>query len=94
LADGITLGGSLNLPLRTPGSTLLPSVGIDIRFQRMPLPFSCAPMAVKTCVPRGRSGSSIVIGIFVFGLLVSPRTGTRIPCVRPYYTTGVWQVSS
>jgi hypothetical protein len=24
--------------------------------------------------------------VFVFGLLVSPRTGTRIPCVRPYYT--------
>ncbi len=24
--------------------------------------------------------------VFVCGLLVSPRTGTRIPCVRPYYT--------
>jgi hypothetical protein len=24
--------------------------------------------------------------VFVFGLLVSPQTGTRIPCVRPYYT--------
>jgi hypothetical protein len=24
--------------------------------------------------------------VFVFGLLVSPQSGTRIPCVRPYYT--------
>jgi hypothetical protein len=24
--------------------------------------------------------------VFVFGLLISPRSGTRIPCVRPYYT--------
>jgi hypothetical protein len=24
--------------------------------------------------------------VFVFGLLISPQTGTRIPCVRPYYT--------
>jgi hypothetical protein len=24
--------------------------------------------------------------VFVCGILVSPRTGTRIPCVRPYYT--------
>jgi hypothetical protein len=24
--------------------------------------------------------------VFVFGILVSPRTGTRVPCVRPYYT--------
>src|SRR5947209_8676927 len=24
--------------------------------------------------------------VFVFGILVSPQTGTRIPCVRPYYT--------
>ena len=24
--------------------------------------------------------------VFVFGLLISPVTGTRIPCVRPYYT--------
>jgi hypothetical protein len=24
--------------------------------------------------------------VFVCGLLVSPRTGTRIPCVRPFYT--------
>jgi hypothetical protein len=23
---------------------------------------------------------------FVFGLLIAPRSGTRIPCVRPYYT--------
>jgi hypothetical protein len=23
---------------------------------------------------------------FVFGLLISPQTGTRLPCVRPYYT--------
>jgi hypothetical protein len=26
--------------------------------------------------------------VFVFGLLISPQTGTRIPCVRPYYTEG------
>jgi hypothetical protein len=26
--------------------------------------------------------------VFVCGILVSPRTGTRIPCVRPYYTEG------
>jgi len=24
--------------------------------------------------------------VFVFGILISPQTGTRIPCVRPYYT--------
>jgi len=29
--------------------------------------------------------------VFVFGLLVSPRTGTRIPCARPYYTEGYCQ---
>lgn len=29
--------------------------------------------------------------LFVFGLLISPQTGTRIPCVRPYYTEGYCQ---
>src|SRR5262249_54468140 len=24
--------------------------------------------------------------VFICGLLISPRTGTRVPCVRPYYT--------
>jgi Transposase DDE domain len=24
--------------------------------------------------------------LFIFGLLISPQTGTRLPCVRPYYT--------
>ena len=44
------------LPWRRLAETLRIVVGMDITFQRIALPSAFCPNAVKTCVPKGRSG--------------------------------------